>query len=131
MIVGVTNQKSRFGLGISSKIEAYLKSVANGFDRKSYNPPDDIVVYVRNVPHEWVDIGFVPRPTTRLGLFTLHMIHGLAMRYPFHRVLAFSLINSRPKKKSERPSYQHDMQEMSATSQNANSTTQATLSVDG
>ncbi|MEM7534564.1 MAG: hypothetical protein AAF639_20455 [Chloroflexota bacterium] len=129
MTIRVNNQKSKFNLGIASKIEAYLKSIAGGFDRKSYNPPDDIVVYVRNVPHEWIDIGFVPRPTTRLGLFTLHMIHGLAMRYPFHRVLAFSLINTRPKKKSERPSYQQEQQESEA-SQLSNSTQQATPSTD-
>lgn len=39
---------------------------------------------------KWLPVGYIPTPTTRLGWFTHHLIHGLAMRYPLFPVLIFA-----------------------------------------
>ncbi|MEM7538300.1 MAG: hypothetical protein AAF639_39395 [Chloroflexota bacterium] len=90
-----TVKKNYFDFNIAGRIEAYLNDVARGFDRKSYNPPRDIIMYIKDVPHGWVDVGMIPEPKTRLGWFMYHFIHGWAMGYPLHRVLAFSLIHTK------------------------------------
>jgi len=43
---------------------------------------------------EWLPVGCIPRPRTRLGWFAYHVAHGLAMRYRFLPVLAFSFRHS-------------------------------------
>lgn len=55
------------------------------------NPPKD----VDNRP-EWLPVGHIPRPTTRLGWFVYHVVHGLWMRYPLYKVLGYALANSQP-----------------------------------
>lgn len=90
-------ERSRIKIDILARIETYLDKIARGFDRKSYNAPSNIITYTVPVPKEWINVGFVPRPTTRFGRFMYHMAHGIAMGYPFHRVVAFSLINTKPK----------------------------------
>ena len=42
----------------------------------------------------WLHVGFVPRPTTRFGWFLHHLVHGIAMRYPFWKVIGFALFES-------------------------------------
>lgn len=84
---------------IAGCIENYLREVARDFDVKSYNPPKHINFAPVNVPDEWLLVGAIPRPTTRLGWFTYHFIHGLAMRYPLRSVIAFSLIHTKRKKR--------------------------------
>ena len=84
-------------LNIMGRIETYLRKVARDFDRKSYNSPPDLFIYNAKIPDEWLCVGAIPTPKTRLGWFTYHMIHGLAMRYPLRSVIAFSLINTKPK----------------------------------
>jgi len=69
-----------------------LKRIANGFDRESYNSPAGYYIITPDLPDEWISIGLVPKPKTQLGWFVYHMVHGLMMRYPFHRVLAFSIL---------------------------------------
>ena len=66
------------------------------------NPPRDVIMHLKNAPDEWLFVGFIPKPKTRLGWFMYHMIHGLAMGYPFHRVLAFSLITTKYDNKKEK-----------------------------
>lgn len=45
---------------------------------------------------EWLPVGYIPRPTTRLGWFAYHVIHGLWMRYPPLKVLGYALGNTKP-----------------------------------
>ncbi len=68
------------------------------------NPPPDIYVFDEDdnlyrmevYQPGWQPVGHIPTPTTWLGWFMYHMIHGLAMRYPLHKVVGFALANSRP-----------------------------------
>lgn len=55
------------------------------------NPPYNVGVFP-----DWLPVGHIPRPTTRLGWFAYHVIHGLWMRYPPHKVLGYALANMRP-----------------------------------
>ena len=55
------------------------------------NPPDDA-----DRRPDWQPVGFIPRPTTRLGWFVYHVVHGLWMRYPLHKVLGYALANTQP-----------------------------------
>ena len=88
-------KKIEFNLNLSNHIKAYLKKVASGFDRKSYNPPLELAHVTPNLPDEWIEVGLVPKPTTRFGWFKYHLFHGLLMGYPVHRVIAFSLIHTK------------------------------------
>jgi len=59
------------------------------------NPPDD--VFDDEAFYDaWQAVGVVPRPRTRLGWFCYHLLHGLLMRYPPHKVLGFALANTKP-----------------------------------
>ncbi|HMN30828.1 MAG TPA: hypothetical protein PKE45_21925 [Caldilineaceae bacterium] len=40
---------------------------------------------------QWLPVGYIPTPRTRLGWFLYHLAHGLAMRYPFHKVIGYSV----------------------------------------
>lgn len=42
---------------------------------------------------EWLHVGYIPMPKTKLARFLYHLVHGLAMRYPLHKVLVFALTN--------------------------------------
>lgn len=55
------------------------------------NPPYNVGVFP-----DWLPVGHIPRPTTRPGWFVYHVIHGLWMRYPLHKVLGYALANSQP-----------------------------------
>jgi hypothetical protein len=55
------------------------------------NPPYNVGVFP-----DWLPVGHIPRPTTLLGWFAYHVIHGLWMRYPLHKVLGYALANSQP-----------------------------------
>lgn len=62
------------------------------------NPPTPVAMlmddglYFRALEDErWLPVGYIPRPRTRMGWFTYHLIHGLAMRYRFWPVLLYSL----------------------------------------
>lgn len=68
------------------------------------NPPpsyftvgDDEAVYERCLFHpDWLSVGYIPQPRTRLGWFVYHLLHGLVMRYPLRKVIGFALANTRP-----------------------------------
>ena len=45
---------------------------------------------------KWLNAGYIPLPTTRLEWFAYHLIHGLAMRYPWWKVFGFALANTKP-----------------------------------
>ncbi|MEM7531082.1 MAG: hypothetical protein AAF639_02805 [Chloroflexota bacterium] len=79
--------------GMMSKIDMtpYLKRVARDFDRMALNPPPELRTFTPKAHDDWVFVGYVPSPKTRLGWFVYHMIHGLLMRYPLRSVIAFSL----------------------------------------
>ena len=49
----------------------------------------------------WLRTGYIPTPTSPVGWFTYHMIHGMLMRYPFLKVLYFSLRESFFKKEEK------------------------------
>lgn len=55
------------------------------------NPPED-------APRrdEWLPVGWIPCPKTRLGWLLYHLVHGLWMRYPLHKVVGYALANTRP-----------------------------------
>lgn len=69
-----------------------------------YNPPplihttaDDGNYYIQELfDDRWLPVGHIPKPRTRLGWFMYHLIHGLVMRYPWWKVIAFAVICSRP-----------------------------------
>lgn len=82
-------------------IETRLKKIARDFDGNQFNPPYELRVAPNNVPDEWVFVGLVPTPKTRIGWFMYHLIHGLAMRYPLKSVIAFSLLDTNIRKKNE------------------------------
>lgn len=67
------------------------------------NPPTLSVTYddvkgkyfIEMLDHPgWIPVGYIPSPNTRMGWFFYHMVHGLAMRYPFHKVFYYSLTNT-------------------------------------
>jgi hypothetical protein len=68
------------------------------------NPPettlmadDDGQVYESIVKDSrWLNMGYVPTPQNRLQWFFLHMIAGIVMRYPIHKVFWYSLLNTSP-----------------------------------
>ena len=43
---------------------------------------------------QWLRMGYVPTPTTRLGWFIYHIVHGLLMHYPLTAVLVWSWRNT-------------------------------------
>lgn len=55
------------------------------------NPPNDA-----GERDEWLPVGSIPRPSTRVGWFFYHLVHGLWMRYPLHKVIGYALTNTRP-----------------------------------
>lgn len=42
----------------------------------------------------WIHVGYIPLPTTWLGWFLYHLAHGIAMRYPLHKVIGYALFES-------------------------------------
>lgn len=62
-----------------------------------YAPGDDGNLYILVQYHEeWQPVGSIPSPRTRLGWFVYHLIHGLAMRYPWWKVIGFAFANTKP-----------------------------------
>lgn len=67
-------------------------------DYDRLNPPivdhilcDDGWTYQQLIDDEqWLHVGYIPTPTTKLGWLTYHIIHGLAMRYPLMSVIRYS-----------------------------------------
>jgi hypothetical protein len=70
----------------------------NQSDYDRLNPPtvnhvfdDDGNIYQQLIDDErWLNVGYIPTPTTRIGWLTYHLIHGLAMRYPLLSVISYS-----------------------------------------
>jgi hypothetical protein len=89
---------SNLASALNQQIERYLERVARDFDRKAMNPPREICIDWVEIPDKWISVGYIPKPKTRLGWFTYHLIHGLAMRYPLRSVIAFSLLHTNPYK---------------------------------
>lgn len=92
----LASSKTALLLAINQQIEAHLKRVARDCDYKTLNPPSELNWHPVDIPDEWVSVGYIPTPKTRLGWFTYHLIHGLAMRYPLRSVIAFSLLHTNP-----------------------------------
>ena len=78
-----------------------LKTKLTADDYKRLNPPA-ILAYKEGVgmfqlrlddDPKWLMVGHVPKPTTRLGWFVHHIVHGLAMRYPLLAVIRFAFAN--------------------------------------
>jgi hypothetical protein len=65
------------------------------------NPPESVLVagddgkvYTEFVNDDrWMYMGYIPTPTTKAGWFFHHIMHGLMMRYPFHKVLLYAISN--------------------------------------
>jgi len=78
-------------------------------EEAAYNPPTlktgavfvegqvepDLVIRVLE-DDSWLRVGYIPTPTTRLGWFFYHLIHGLWMRYPVLKVVLYALFESKP-----------------------------------
>lgn len=67
------------------------------------NPPpanfivdeDTKKVYVEYLNNKkWLWMGYVPMPTTRIGWFLHHLIHGVWMKYPLWKVVLFAFDKS-------------------------------------
>lgn len=77
-----------------------IKPTQADYDR--LNPPifdhilgDDGRIYQELLDDDrWLNVGYIPTPTTRLGWFVYHVVHGLAMRYPVASVLRYAWQNS-------------------------------------
>ena len=82
-------------------IETYLRKIARDFDGNQFNPPYELRVAPDHVPDEWVFVGLVPAPKTRLGWFVHHLLHGIAMGYPLKSIVAFSLLNTNVRRRNE------------------------------
>ncbi|MEM7534030.1 MAG: hypothetical protein AAF639_17740 [Chloroflexota bacterium] len=80
-------------------INAYLTHVSRDFDRKAMNPPAELTTFTPKTHDDWVFVGYLPKPKSRIGWFVYHMMHGLAMGYPLRSVIAFSLLNTNVSKK--------------------------------
>ena len=91
----LANNKPALGAALNQRLRHYLERVARDFDRKALNPPRELCIEPVAVPDEWISVGYIPKPRTRLGWFTYHLLHGLAMRYPLRSVIAFALLNTR------------------------------------
>lgn len=92
----LANIKPGLLTALNQHIEQYLEQVARDFNRKALNPPREICIDWVEIPDKWISVGYIPKPRTRLGWFTYHMIHGLAMRYPLRSVIAFALLHTNP-----------------------------------
>lgn len=44
---------------------------------------------------EWLAVGHIPLPHTRLGWLVWHIIHGLLMKYPVHKVVGYALTHTK------------------------------------
>ena len=55
----------------------------------SLNPPFNVGDVVNT--KEWLYVGHIPTPKTRIGWFIYNVIHGLSMRYRLLPVLSFSV----------------------------------------
>ncbi len=83
------------------RIRKIFQMTQNEYDK--LNPPVLQVIYdeskdtdfieILNDSH-WTSIGYIPTPQSQFGWFIYHLIHGIVMKYPFHKVLYFSLINT-------------------------------------
>jgi hypothetical protein len=56
------------------------------------NPPQNA-----RAGQDWLSVGRIARPKSRLGWFIYHLVHGLWMRYPPHKVLGYALANTKPR----------------------------------
>lgn len=63
-----------------------------------YNPPAYQMMQLEEPARyeSWLPVGYIPCPRTRLGWFLYHLVHGLWMRYPLHKVLGFALAHTKP-----------------------------------
>lgn len=86
---------------LGGSVTQYLRRVARDVDYKRLNPPRELNREWADVPDEWLGVGYIPCPQTRLGWFMYHVVHGLAMRYPLRSVLAFALLHSNPNRGKE------------------------------
>lgn len=57
---------------------------------------DDILYEEKINSDEWQPVGYIPTPKTRIGWFMYHLIHGIWMRYPIHKVVLYSLFHTNP-----------------------------------
>ena len=87
-----------------SYFERWLYQLAKDSRIAQRNPPSREVLwkednqkrYEELVEHpDWIHIGMIPVPKSRLGWFVYNMLHGLAMRYPLRAVIAYSLLHVR------------------------------------
>lgn len=70
----------------------------NQADYDRLNPPivehilgDDGSIYQQLIDDKrWLNVGYIPTPTTKLGWLAYHIIHGLAMHYPLAAVISYS-----------------------------------------
>jgi len=80
-------------------------------EEATYNPPTlktgvvfvegqvepDLVMQVLD-DDNWLRVGYIPTPTTRIGWFCYHVIHGLWMHYPVWKVLLYAIFESKLQK---------------------------------
>lgn len=73
------------------------------WEADNLNPPSDIELVMQGddiermvrYQQDWLPMGHVQIPRTRLGWFVYHVAHGLLMRYPLHKVVGFALANNK------------------------------------
>lgn len=101
--MGIRSRIEKQG-NLKRRVQEWLDFIAGDFDRKRMNPPlrtvingKDGTTYEERLDEPaWISVGYAPKPTTRLGWFVYHTIHGLLMRYPLRSVIAFALLHSPP-----------------------------------
>lgn len=55
------------------------------------------IVILEELLHDdkWLAVGHIPLPHTRLGWLVWHIIHGLLMKYPVHKVVGYALTHTK------------------------------------
>lgn len=46
------------------------------------------------VSNNWIPLGYIPKPRNEWEWFLHHLFNGLMMRYPWHKVFWFSIMNT-------------------------------------
>jgi hypothetical protein len=56
---------------------------------------DELVQFEEMLAGKWLYVGHIPAPKTRLGWFMWHILHGLLMRYPLHKVIGYACTHTK------------------------------------
>ena len=95
--INPTRTKHRQATRLVYKLSSQEKARNPNADLRYFDVDGKTTLYEEVLnPREWLLVGHIPVPRSWLGWFVYHLIHGLWMRYPIHKVVLYSLFNSTP-----------------------------------